>query len=233
MESIIFSDGASKGNPGNGGWGAIVATDEKVVELGGFATNVTNNQMELLAAIEALKCAKSLDVQDCVLHTDSAYVINGITKWIHGWKKNGWKTSTGTAVINKQLWEDLINLAHQSDLKIKWVHVGGHIGIQGNERVDAIASDFAEKKKVELYSGSKESYGVDVSNIKFDEVLKSNKSKTKSKAPAYSYVSEVGGVVSIHKTWAECQARTTGKKARFKKATSPTEEKQIIIEFSV
>ena len=232
MQSIIYSDGASKGNPGKGGWGAIVATEHKVQELGGREGNTTNNRMELMAALEAVKCARSLGVADAILYTDSSYVINGITKWVHGWKKNGWKTSTGGSVINKDIWEDLSAVANSSGIKIKWTHVGGHIGIVGNERVDQIASDLAEGKIVNLYDGIRSTYGIDVLNVSLDEGLKKTKSKTKSKTPAYSYVSEVDGVIKTHKSWHECQDRVNGKRARFKKVLSVEEEREVVKEFS-
>jgi ribonuclease HI len=117
---------------------------------------------------------------------------------------------------------------------IDWQYVGGHVGIAGNERVDAIASDFALGKEVVLYAGDRAGYAIDVSNINFDEAKQKEKSKSssRSKAKAYSYVSLVDGVVLTHKTWAECEARVKGKIARFKKALSLEDEKRIIIEFS-
>jgi ribonuclease HI len=233
-EIIIFTDGASKGNPGPGGWGAIVATNAEVKELGGREENTTNNRMELRAALEALSFASLLHDAPVVLHTDSSYVINGVTKWSHGWKTRGWVTKEKREVLNQDLWKDLLDAAENFSNGLAWQYVGGHVGIAGNERVDEIASDFADGKKVELYSGPFEGYGVDVKNISLDESKKKQKSasRSRSKVAAYSYISEVEGVVMTHATWRECEARVKGKRARFKKATSAEEEAEIIKTFS-
>jgi ribonuclease HI len=236
-EIIIFTDGASKGNPGPGGWGAVIAAEGKVKELGGREAETTNNRMELRAALEALNYACSLTELPVIVHTDSSYVINGVTKWSHGWKARGWMTKQKEEVLNQDLWKDLLEAVESCVSGVAWQYVGGHVGIAGNERVDRIASDFADGKKVELYSGSLESYSVDVSNISLDESKKKAKSaksesRSRSKLPAYSYVSEVNGTVLVHATWAECEARVKGKKARFKKAVSADEEAKVIKEFS-
>ena len=231
---MIFSDGASKGNPGPGGWAAIVVAGEQVVELGGFEKHTTNNRMELLAAIEGLRAANHEPAGLRVVYTDSSYVINGITKWVHGWKKNGWKTKEKKPVINQDLWQSLDATVSASGSEVDWRYVGGHVGVAGNERVDEIASDLAEGKKVGLYRGPAAGYGVDVSNLGADEGLTKAKSASsaRSKGKAHSYISRVDGVVMVHKTWAECEERVRGRSARFKKALSPQEEKEIIAEFS-
>ncbi|HEV7449257.1 MAG TPA: ribonuclease H [Candidatus Paceibacterota bacterium] len=232
QEILLFTDGASKGNPGRGGWGAIVAGDGKVVELGGAQAHTTNNRMELVAALRGLQYAKQLPAGPRVLRTDSNYVINGITKWVAGWQKNGWKTKEKKDVLNKDLWMDLAEAAHGQ--QVAWEYVGGHVGIAGNERVDAIASDFALGKDVQLYKGPIEGYGVDITNLSHDVVLKERKSSTRERTTtkAYSYISEVGGVVLVHKSWPECAARVKGKRARFKKAISKSEETDIVAQFS-
>ncbi|MBY0473255.1 ribonuclease HI [Patescibacteria group bacterium] len=234
MQKItIFTDGAAKGNPGPGGWGAIVADNETVTELGGREDHTTNNRMELTGALEALTRAKHKDA-DVVLYTDSRYVINGITKWVKGWERNGWMTQQKKDVLNKDLWEKLVEAVDSRTGRISWKYVGGHVGIAGNERVDEIASNFAEKIPVTLYSGSTDAYTVSVHDMSLDESKQKAKSSSsaRSKAKAYSYVSKVDGVVLVHKTWAECEARVKGKAARFKKATSPEEETEIIKDFS-
>ncbi len=229
---IIFADGASKGNPGPGGWAAVIVGGEQVTELGGREEHTTNNRMELRAAIEGLRGA--VVGSQIILYTDSSYVINGITKWVHGWKKNGWQTKEKKPVVNQDLWESLDSAVAGHGRDIEWQYVGGHVGIAGNERVDAIASDLADGKKVELYRGARSGYGVDVANLKLDTTKQKAKSAsgTRSKAKAYSYVSLVGGKVMTHKTWAECEARVKGKKARFKKALSVQDEKEIVADFS-
>jgi len=234
MACIIFTDGASKGNPGPSGWGVVVSTGAYITELGSREARATNNQMELRAAAEGLLYAHRDGITHATVYADSSYVINGITKWIFGWKKHNWKTSTGGEVLNVDLWEQLYKLVYESGIKVTWKNVGGHIGIAGNERADVIASDFAENKKVELYSGPVEKYTVDISNLEHSQELHTAKSasRSRSKLKAYSYISAVDGVVKVHKTWAECEARVRGKKARYKKAVSPSEEKEIIKEFS-
>lgn len=232
QEILLFTDGASKGNPGPGGWGALVAGNGKVVELGGREARTTNNRMELMAALRGLQHAKQLPAGPRVVRTDSSYVINGITKWVHGWQKNGWKTQDKKDVLNKDLWSDLAEAAHGQ--QVAWEYVGGHVGIAGNERVDTIASEFALGKEIKLYRGPLEGYGVDVTDLSHDVVLKENKSASRSRSVtrAFSYISEIGGVVLVHKSWPECEARVRGKHARFKKAISAGEEADIIAQFS-
>ena len=132
---IIHTDGACSGNPGPGGWGAVLQYGDTVRELKGGAPLTTNNQMELTAAIEALTALK----RPCQieLHTDSNYVKDGLTKWIHGWKKNGWKTSDKKPVKNVELWQrlDAARAVHH----VEWHWVKGHSGHPENERADALA----------------------------------------------------------------------------------------------
>lgn len=231
---VIFCDGASKGNPGPGGWGAIVADDTHVTELGGAEAKTTNNRMELKAAHEALAHAATLPGQEIDVYADSAYVIGGSTKWGAGWRRNGWKTSTKQDVLNRDVWEPLLDLLDTINAKVSWHNVGGHVGIGGNERVDEIASGFATNAAPPLYTGARSEYPVDLANIEVDESLQKKKSDSRSRAKlkAYSYVSEVDGKVEVHKTWAECEARVRGKKARFKKAVSAEEEATIVASFS-
>lgn len=227
-KTIIFCDGASKGNPGPGGFGAVVVSAGKVTELGGFEKETTNNRMELSAAISALACVGQT-VDDIEVYTDSKYLINGITKWVWAWQKNNWQTKAKEPVSNQDLWQNL--LKNTAGKKINWHYVGGHIGISGNERCDEIASTYAVGEKVELYSGPISKYKIDVLNFSFDENLKSEKSESnrRSGAKAYSYVSLVGGVIYKDKTWSECESRVKGKSGvKFKKALSAIEEEEII-----
>ena len=135
----IFTDGACKGNPGPGGWGALIRSGKHEKELSGGEADTTNNRMELMAAIEALKALK----RPCnvILTTDSSYVRDGITKWIFGWRKNGWRTADKKPVKNADLWQDLTEATRHHQVEWKWVK--GHAGHAENERADKLASDAA------------------------------------------------------------------------------------------
>lgn len=186
-EIIIFTDGASKGNPGPGGWGAIVVS-ERVSELGGGEQHTTNNRMEMTAVIEALthvfknfKINKEFDSpslgrrervnsltrsslaelkdQKIIIYLDSSYVLKGATKWVRGWQENGWITKGKSEVQNKDLWEKFAKLLAQKESdNIEWKLLSGHVGIAGNERADEIATDFAAGVQPKLFSGSLEDY---------------------------------------------------------------------------
>lgn len=131
----IFTDGACSGNPGPGGWGAILRWGDQVKELSGGEPVTTNNRMELMAAISALEALKRPSQVD--LHTDSQYVKNGILTWIHGWKRNGWKTADRKPVKNADLWQRLDDLRALHEVTWHWVK--GHAGHPENERADELA----------------------------------------------------------------------------------------------
>jgi ribonuclease HI len=232
---IVFTDGASRGNPGPGGWGAVVAFPNFVQECGGGEAHTTNNRMELLALIEALDFISKKDSSDTPIeiYLDSRYVMKGVQEWLSGWQRGGWKTKAKKDVLNRDLWERLAIVLEkvEKNHSIEWKHVGGHIGIPGNERVDEIATQFADNKKVDLYFGPLEKYSVDLSVTK--GTIEKKKKKSRSDKPAYSYVSSVNGKIETHKTWAECEKRVKGvSKARFQKALSKAEEAEIIRSFS-
>jgi ribonuclease HI len=135
----IFTDGACKGNPGPGGWGVLLRLGQHEKELSGHEPDTTNNRMEMTAVIEALNALK--EPCEVTLHTDSRYVVDGMTKWVHGWKKRGWVNASKKPVRNADLWHDLIEAARRH--KIRWEWVRGHSGHTENERVDRLASDAA------------------------------------------------------------------------------------------
>lgn len=135
----IFTDGACKGNPGPGGWGAILRTGEVEKELSGRERETTNNRMEMTAVIEALRALKRPCEVD--LYTDSKYVIDGITQWVFNWQKRGWKTSANKPVLNEDLWRALLEAKRIH--KVRWHWVKGHAGHPENERADILASDQA------------------------------------------------------------------------------------------
>ena len=135
----IFTDGACKGNPGPGGWGVVIRAGAREKELNGGEPLTTNNRMELLAAIRGLETL----TRPCrvKLYTDSVYVRDGITKWIHGWRKNGWKTADRKPVKNAELWQELVEAAEPH--RVEWHWVKGHSGHVENDRADKLACDAA------------------------------------------------------------------------------------------
>ncbi len=237
--NIIFTDGSSRGNPGPGGWAAIVVSsgakaDKLVVqvrELGGHEDHTTNNRMELQAALGAL--AAITEGSKATVNTDSSYLINGITKWVKGWKHNDWKTKTKDDVLNRDLWMALDDLA--SARKVDWHYVGGHVGVRGNERCDEIATAYADGGQPTLYHGPLSGYAIqNILDVSHDEALAADKSSSssRSRTPAYSYLSMIAGKIERHHSWADCEKRVKGiRGARFKKALNAEEEEKIIREF--
>jgi ribonuclease HI len=273
---LIFTDGSSRGNPGPGGFGAIVIAPKnyespavekseflttgqagimnyEVREIGGREEHTTNNRMELRASIEALRLLQSqifnfptgaatasigeqFSIFNITVYSDSSYLINGITKWVFGWQKNGWVTGEKKPVENRDLWEKLFSLS--KGLKISWQKVGGHIGVVGNERCDIIAQTYAEftqtdaERKLQLYNGPLKDYPIknifDISSSVPSEDRKKD-SHSRAKQKAFSYVSRVDGKIQTHKTWAECERRVKGRSgALFKKSISAKDEGEII-----
>jgi len=139
----IFTDGACKGNPGPGGWGALLRWGKYTRELQGFADQTTNNIMELTAVIQALQALK--EPCQVTLTTDSTYVKNGITQWIDKWKQNGWRTAGKKPVKNRQLWENLDQEVQRHSITWKWVK--GHAGHPENERADELANEAIRKQQ--------------------------------------------------------------------------------------
>lgn len=137
----IYTDGACRGNPGPGGWGALLIAGRRTKTMHGGEPETTNNRMELMAAIEALNALKGR--RKVVLHTDSKYVMDGINEWMPNWKKRGWKTTAKKPVKNKDLWQALDKAAARHDVDWKWVK--GHDGNEGNEIADALANRGADE----------------------------------------------------------------------------------------
>ncbi|MEO7192742.1 MAG: RNase H family protein [Vicinamibacterales bacterium] len=234
---VVFCDGATKGNPGPGGWGAVIVTPEgQVTELGGRAAHTTNNKMELTGAIRALEFLDSVD-GPVAMHTDSTYVIKGIREWIWSWRRRGWKTMEGADVQNRELWEQMhaLVVARGQD-RIEWHYVRGHIGIPGNERVDEIADGLARQEPVTLYRGDLAGYAIAILDIPSDTAVpkRSPSGARKDRTPPHSYLSVVDGKPMRHATWAECERRVKGQSgARFKKAKDPADELAILRDWRV
>ncbi len=146
----IHTDGACRGNPGPGGWGALLRSGEHVRELWGGERETTNNRMELMAAIQALSALK----RPCRVHlyTDSVYVKNGITQWLADWRRRGWKTAARKPVKNQDLWQQLDEQAARHEVDWRWVK--GHAGDPGNERADALANRGIDQLLVSPHSGN-------------------------------------------------------------------------------
>jgi ribonuclease HI len=229
--TIVFADGAAKGNPGPGGWGAIVVMpDGEVTELGGGARHTTNNRMELTAAIEALRHVGT-SRGPVAVHTDSSYVIRGIREWIHNWRRRGWRSASGGDVLNRDLWEALAAVAERTG-DVSWHYVPGHRGIPGNERADEIADAHAAGRRPVLYRGPLIRYGIPVLDVPDDTRVPARRSGTRTSArrtAPHSYLSLVDGRPARHATWTECERRVKGRSgARFKKAMTAAEEEAIL-----
>ncbi|MBP9821265.1 MAG: ribonuclease HI [Candidatus Pacebacteria bacterium] len=236
---VIFTDGSSLGNPGPGGWGAVLVFQklDEVFELGGNKTKTTNNEMELTAIIGALAHA-SMNTVPVHVFTDSSYAINGITKWVHGWKRAGWITKDKKPVSHQAIWEQLDNLISSRETRagVTWHHVPGHVGVPGNERCDEIATSFASGKPTTLYRGKLSQYNHDLLNFTINEEAAAARSDARARAAtkAYSYLSLVDGTLEKHTTWTACESRVKGKAgAKFRKSISAEDEATIIKSWGV
>ncbi|OFZ31510.1 MAG: ribonuclease HI [Bdellovibrionales bacterium RIFCSPHIGHO2_01_FULL_40_29] len=235
---VIYGDGACSGNPGPGGFGAIVIfPNETVQELAEYHPQTTNNRMEILAIMKSLRLVlNSSDfssVSQIQIFTDSVYLIRAITQWLFGWKKRGWKTAANEEVANQDLWIEFDKLLYQlklknADAKLEWNFVKGHSGDPGNERCDELAVSMSKRESVDLYSGSIRGYHFDVTRLPEKKPLPEFKDRSNEpKKPAW-YLSLVNGVLKSHKTWSECEAVVKGRPGvKFKKVTSQEEEEQV------
>jgi len=169
---IIYTDGSSRGNPGPGGWGAIIIrgddrktfeNESEVLEIGGREDMTTNNRMEMIAAIEALRVLPSFENSqgkniEVEIFSDSEYLIKGITLWIKGWQKNNWRTKDRKEVLNQDLWQKLLEETEKRN--VQWKKVLGHSGHKFNDRCDEIATSFADGILPELFDGLKSEYSL-------------------------------------------------------------------------
>jgi ribonuclease HI len=232
MNIEIYTDGASRGNPGPGGWAAILISGDTVTELAGRMDGATNNQMELMAVKEALTyTVEHFPHEQVSLHADSTYVLKGLESWLYGWERNGWITATKKPVENRALWESLLTLRRAIGSHLELIKVAGHSGHEYNDRCDELAVQAALNKDFTLYTGSLAGYREMLIQNPPRSETKTTKPKT---GPAYSYVSYVDGRVYTDKTWAACEARVKGTKgAKFKKVFSKDEETSLIQEYTL
>ncbi|HVY35977.1 MAG TPA: viroplasmin family protein [Candidatus Paceibacterota bacterium] len=231
---IVYTDGASRGNPGPGGWAAVIFAGGYVMEVAGRVPRATNNQMELEAVRVVLSDSAALSSKDpIVIHSDSTYVVNGLSSWMYGWEKKGWMTIQKKPVENKAVWQKLLVLAKRYGDRLILKKVSGHAGELYNERCDELAVAAALGKKQELFKGKAGDYGAFLKKIGVTE-KKAAPKKSKSSKAAYSYVSLVGGNVHADKTWAACEKRVKGKPgAKYKKVFSKEEETELVQEYTL
>lgn len=157
----IYADGACSGNPGPGGWGAIIIQNAEVTEIGGYVEESTNNKMELTAVGKALRHIEKVP-GNVKIFTDSRYVVDGVTKWVKGWKEKGWKKADGKEIANIHYWKRLVDLIEERRAQgtVELEYVAGHSGHPANTRCDEIAVSFSKRKSVKLYHGPLSKYGV-------------------------------------------------------------------------
>lgn len=237
MKSIltIYTDGASRGNPGPGGWGAVILVDGYVMEIAGSAKNATNNQMELQAVLETLSDSGARAHKgEVMVYSDSSYVVKGLTSWVYGWDKKGWVTMAKTPVENKAIWQNLLVLLKEYGSRLSIEKVKGHAGDLYNERCDELAVAAALGKKETYFKGSQKDYDKFLVEIGTTVKKVSPKKKKKDTGPAYSYVSFVNGKVYADKTWKECETRVKGTKgAKYQKVFSKAEETSLVQDYTL
>jgi ribonuclease HI len=230
---LIFTDGASSGNPGPGGWAYIcVSPEQNIEENGGHEPHTTNNAMELTATIQALASLAHISPSPRIeIYTDSTYVILGITRWVHAWKKRSWLTLEGTPIANLELWKKLLALTSKKD--IQWKYVKGHAGVPGNERADQLAVSYSQRTPLSLFRGHLKDYRFSILELPSQTevpIRNQNAKNRNSSQAAASYLSLINGILKKHSTWNECESWVKGKSgARFKKAMNEDEEKEILL----
>ena len=233
---FIYCDGACSGNPGPGGWAAVVIFPKGLVrEFGGGERPTTNNRMEMLGAIAALRAVQDRP-EPVKIYTDSAILLNGITKWIRNWKRNGWMTAGEKPVVNRDLWERLDLLVQARTRRLTWGHVKGHAGHEINERCDEIAVAFSKGGCPALYNGPAVGCGYSLFEPGPEHLRgtapHSSSHSFRSKTTGGFYLSLVSGIVERHATWPQCQGRVHGVSgAKFKKVKSAEEERAVLKEW--
>jgi len=209
-ELCIYTDGACAGNPGPGGWAAVLVRGGRYEEHGGGEPHTTNNRMEMRAALEGLRRASPGERAHVV--TDSKYLHDGISKWIHAWKRRGWRKVDGDEVLNRDLWEALDAVCWRPGASVTWEHVRGHSGHALNERCDVLSTAFSRGETPELRAGD----GSWIPGLGPEEL---------PEGLGYPlYLSLVEGELRVHLDWADCEEWVKGAKgARYKKVKAGAE----------
>ncbi|MDX6769374.1 MAG: ribonuclease HI [Elusimicrobiota bacterium] len=235
---VLFTDGACSGNPGPGGWACVLALpDGRARELAGGERATTNNRMEMRAVLEGLLAVQGLPGV-AVVHTDSTYVLGGMTKWMSGWKRRGWRTAAGEPVKNEDLWRAL-DAAREARGRggVSWRWVRGHDGHDANERCDELAVAFSKGRPVTLYDGALVGYPYGSLAPSPEAPLPESKpggGRPAEPAGPATYLSLVDGRLERHAAWKDCEARVKGRGgARFKKVRSPEEERAVLSAWGV
>ncbi len=223
----IITDGACSGNPGPGGWAAIIISDGETEEFGGHEPRTTNNRMEMQGAIEGLRRVPA----DAAVHivSDSSYLVKGMTQWLRAWKRRGWVTATGAPVLNRDLWEELDALAGS---RVAWEQVKGHAGHPENERADVIAQSYSRGQAPPAPGAAAPPAPRAPATPRPREAKPAGGSAAPPSAASLpphpggaTYLSLTGGQLRRHATWPECQQTVHGVSgARFKKCKTPAEE---------
>lgn len=198
----------------------------QVREFAGAEAATTNNRMELRGAIEGIHRLRPCRVPLQVF-TDSTYVIRGITQWIHGWRRNGWRTAEGRDVMNREFWEELSRIVLAHGHPVNWNYVRGHSGYPSNERVDELAVAYCKGEKIPLFQGIIDEYPVDLGKLPHAFGVPEAKKDRGSTGPAF-YLSLLDGVLKKHKTWSDCEARVKGRSgAKFRKVATREEAAEV------
>lgn len=217
---VVYTDGACRGNPGPGGWAAVLDRAGWFEEIGGREERTTNNRMEMRAALEGLRRVRVGEAVRVV--TDSRYLHDGISRWIHAWRRRGWRKADGGEVLNRDLWEALEGATRRPGLPVSWEHVRGHAGHALNERCDALATAFARGESPRLRCG-------DGSWI---PGLTSERLAPGLKFPIY--LSLVEEELRVHLDWGDCEHWVKGAKGgRYKKVRNPSELSGVLASWGV